>query len=242
MKRILTLTLILCLLLSGCTIRITTNGQKYTKLTEGSKSPESFTSLVIEADWAEVTIAYGDGWRVDYALPVTPEISLENGTLTIRDLTKNELTRNVTPFIRVTVPQLTELESVEIHLDMGIVQAKDLAITAALTVEIDFGDVELENMQPVRLAVEVNTGKVDLERFTAQNTSITVDTGDIEAELLGDAELYTLELKTDVGDVEVADRNQGNQYAAGTGERRFTARTDVGDIEVEFIGKVSPQA
>lgn len=238
MKKLFALTLALCLLLSGCVIQI--DNQK-TELVTGSETLDAFTRLEIKADVAEVYLSVGGDWHVQYNLPVTPEITLEDGTLRIRDLTKSTLLFNVSPSIVLTVPEGTELEAASIAVDVGDVKIQALPI-AALTVDVDTGDVDLREFTAQTISVSTDVGNVDLEQVSAGQADIQTDTGEIEAKLSGGENDYTLELKTDVGDVEVADRNQGNQYAAGTGERRFTARTDVGDIEVEFIGMASPKA
>ena len=208
MKKILPI-LFLLLLLCGCVIRPV---QK-TDLVSDSVTPERFSKLVIEADVADVTIRYGDGWRVDYAMPVAPEITQADGALTILDKTKNRIDiHNASPEIRVTVPQGTELESAEIKVDVGSLKAEKLAV-AALTVKTNVGEADLKDLVTTGVSVETDVGNVELERVTADTISVSVDTGDIELDLPGSPEDYSMELASDVGNVEVDGRDQGTKYS-----------------------------
>lgn len=234
MKRQFVLVLALCLLLSGCSVLVTPDSGRKTELVQGSETPEAFSKLVIDADVADVTIACGDGWRVEYALPVAPEITLADGALTILDKTKTlNIIRNTSPTIRVTVPQDTKLEAAQITVDVGNVKAEKLEI-AALTVKIDTGDTDLEDLVTTGVSVETDVGNVELDRVTADRIDVSVDTGDIELDLPGTQEDYAMELTTDVGNVEVGGRDQGTKYSGPVGGKTVTASTDVGEIEVEF--------
>lgn len=228
MKKIFPILLAL-LLLCGCALL----PKQKTELVTDSATPEAFSSLVIVADVADVTLQYGADWRVDYALPVQPEITLEGGTLTIQDMSREVSIQNASPAIRVTVPQGTQLESAQITVDVGSVKAEALKITA-LAVKTAVGEVDLEDLVTTGVSAETDVGNVELERVTADSITVTTDTGDIELELPGAETDYTLELASGVGDVEVGGRDQGTKYSAPGGAKTVTATADVGEIEVEF--------
>lgn len=230
MKRIFPLLLALSLL-CGCALL---PAQK-TELVTDSVTPEAFSKLVIGADVADVTMQYGADWRVDYALPTAPELTLEDGTLTILDKNKERSIQNASPYIRVTLPQGTQLESAQITVDVGNVKAERLAI-AALAVKINVGEADLEDLVTTGVSVETDVGNVELERVTADSITVSADTGDIDLDLPGSEADYTMELTADVGSVEVGGRDQGTKHSAPGGAKTVTAATDVGEIEVEFGG------
>ena len=55
-------------------------------------------------------------------------------------------------------------------------------------------------------------------------------------ELPGAPEVYAMDLRTYVGEVEVNDADQGDKFTSTGGAKTLTAHSDVGDVEVRFRG------
>ena len=233
MKKILPI-LFLLLLLCGCVVR---PASQNTADVSDSVTPEAFLSLVMDLGVAEVTVQPGDDWGVEYKLPAAPEITQDNDTLRIRDLTEH---RNFSLgekdyYVRVTVPEGIDLQHVELRSGVGDLKLQNLNVAEGV-IELGVGEVELEHMAVSTLSIETGTGDIALEDVDVTVMSAESGTGSIELDLIGAPEDYSLDLSTGVGSVEVADRDQGTKHFTQGGEKTVKAMTGVGDIDVEFQG------
>ena len=227
-------------------------------LTYGTLTPENCTTLELSAATADITVQRGDGWALEYALYEEPEITQENGTLTVKSEEHSAvnfigvaLDSRKAPHITVTVPADAELDQVLIATATGDILLSDLeadTVSAACAT----GDIRVQDVTAGRLTVTANTGDVILDNAVcATEAEIESNTGDVrvsggsfpaglECETnTGDVHLslpegdYALELEAGVGDVIVNGRDQGKSHetAGGIG---VSAETNTGDVIVKI--------
>ena len=146
MKRIITLLLAAVFLfsLAGCTFQ---TEERALELHEGALDSE-FTALKLDVDVAQITVTPGDGFHVEYGLCNEPEIETAgDGTLTIREKAEEHwwddihFSQMIKPYLRVTVPEGTELGLVDVTVDVGDVEISQLTL-GALHVDADVGDLK----------------------------------------------------------------------------------------------------
>ena len=258
MKRIITFLLAAVFLFSiaGCTVK---TKEAAPELHEGVLDSE-FTALRLDVDVAEITVAPGDAFHVEYGLCNEPEIdTTDDGTLTIREKANDHwwdgihFTQESKPYVNVTVPEGTVLTLVDVNVDVGDVEVSRLEL-GALHVDADVGDLKLQGVT-VQGAVDLSAdvGNADCREMTVTGVvTIEIDTGDIsfggsaasiDAEtdvgnvtllLPGAAVNWAMELETDVGSVTVDGADQGKRFESRSGQYHAEAETDTGDVTVEF--------
>lgn len=141
-------------------------------------------TLFLDVDCGDVRILRGTDDTVKATLeqyskrnnPTTKyELKVENES-TLR-LTAQSNTRGVSARLTVYLPQ--QLSDLRVEVDIGDVYLENLAADA-LSVQLDTGDLDLKNVTADTLSVKLNTGDLDLERITAKNIALDVKTGDID--------------------------------------------------------------
>ncbi len=239
------------------TVHFGNGGSAPEKLVEGSFTPESPTSLVIDADVANITLQAGDAWAVEYALYFEPKITEQNGVLTIQDAPKGEKTLwlnfgktiSASPYIHVTVPSEIALD---LETDVGDVRVEGLTLGGA-ELSADVGNLTIKDVQAVNIKAEADTGdlffnqvtvtgsldaecdvgNVTMSEVNGSSVTATSDVGDLEVNLTGKLSDYALMVDTDVGDILVDGLKQGKFYNTEGGIPVFI-KTDTGDINVTF--------
>lgn len=257
MKRFLTLTLALCMLLAlaGCSI---TTGSKSVKLYQGSLDSE-FHTLTLDVDVADIVIEPGDAFLVKYALCHEPVVEEQDGALTIREKADDhwwdglQFNSDNHPFVMITVPAGTELNGLDVEVDVGDIKVLDLT-AGALELDSDVGDLTVQNVKALfTAALSSDVGNIDCTAVTVGGSvSLSTDTGDIRAEigapmvqadsdvgnvtlaLPGTAADWSMTLETDTGDVTVDGHDQGNRCETSGTQYVLGAKTDGGDVEVTF--------
>ena len=269
------------------------------ELVRGEYTPSHVSALVVDVDVADITLETGDAWRVEYALYYEPEIAERDGTLTLTAGGRGDWPNigvnfgvKKAPYLRVTVPESTALGTIELRLDVGDTELRNLTLSSlqaqidvgdlairgivtdslnaalnvgdcvvsgaavlgdaelgcgvgdlrcdhlrtdgALHVYTDTGDIDLDFVTAASILAETDLGDIDMESPESGSINAATDTGEISAVLPGAETVYNLELRSNVGDVELNGRGRGNDYTARGGEKTFTATTDVGDVEVKF--------
>lgn len=238
MKQVLSVLLAAALLLAlaGCTVM---EKRDALKLHEGVLDSE-FTGLTLDLDVADITVMPGDGFHVEYGLCNEPEIATANdGTLTIREKAADHwwdnihFTQNIQPYVKVTVPEGTALNLLDVTVDVGDAEVSGQAL-GALHVDADVGNLTLQSLTvqgPVR--IEADTGDITFDG-SAAGIKAEADVGNVTLRLPGTAADWTMELETDVGTVMVDGADQGNRFVSRGGQYQLEAETDTGDVTVEF--------
>ena len=100
--------------------------------------------------------------------------------------------------------------------DVGNVDCRETAVTGAVKIEVDTGDITFDG----------SAAGVDAE----------TDVGNVKLLLPGPAENWAAQLQTDVGSVTVDGLDQGRQYQSRGGQYPLDAETDVGNVRLTLPG------
>ena len=210
-------------------------GCRYVKET---KELEAFTGIDADTDFGDLVIEPSDHYGISYNVPDDCEFSVnvEDGNLKVVKKTRAVLgiqgnfvvigSGNLQrqweeEYITIYVPAGAEFDTVRLADGSGEVAAKDIT-AQSLTVEADFGNVELSDLQ-------------------AETSEITMESGDFKAEA---SELGELVLVQKFGAVRLCDVSCGEaKITSESGEIRlegvtaaaFDVKSSFGDVEGEAV-------
>ena len=115
--------------------------------------------------------------------------------------------------------------------DNGSVTVKDVTATDGISLETDNGEIEMHgNVTAASLEAEASNGDISHEggAIFASRISISTEIGDIEATFAGSEADYTVLVEKSIGNSNISNSTGG--------EKRAELETDVGDIEIHFLG------
>lgn len=220
--------------------RNTTSGNG-SKSSEMLKDPEDimldeFNTIKVDADVMDLNIEYGSNFSLSYYCneKLIPDYKVKDGVLTVTQ--NSDLTSlwggNKKCSVTITVPE--ELEFVDIASDVGDIDLKNLSIKT-LTLTADVGDIDIIRCTLGQVTLTADLGDIDVENSSFIELKATNDVGDTDIESSISLSDYEIDLKTDIGEVEVNDRNSHRSFQQpGTGNGKLTVSNSTGDIEVSY--------
>ena len=110
--------------------------------------------------------------------------------------------------------------------DTGDIRLSDVTATQKITLKSDVGDLTLNSVSAAEIEAGADTGNIAVSGIAADAITLSADTGDIRGTIAGKQNDYTISVQTDTG--------SANLQSGGSGAKRLTASTDVGDIELYF--------
>jgi DUF4097 and DUF4098 domain-containing protein YvlB len=226
---------------------------------------ESFDRIVIEVDTTDVIVCPSINGTSHVTTLDTEkyhhEVSVENGTLTIRlkDTRKwyerigfytsdTKVTLHLADSVYallsvkgttcdISVNEGLSFHEADIKTTTGTV-GFDALVKNALSINTDTGDVEVKGSALGSLRVQTGTGKVVLQPSTGIGTlSVETDTADV---VIRNASCTSLSVKCDTGDVKLegvtaanmnVETNTGDVDFVGCDANEITVHTDTGDVE-----------
>lgn len=167
-----------------------------------------------------------------------PEISDENGVLRIVDgrnwhvnilgFFQKGMKREVTVFIPKEKTDLVY----QLTLDVGNMNVENIT-GKSLSLEVDAGNIDGTNVAFEKAVVEVDAGNVTLAG-NISDLSSEIDAGNFEFDAKESLEMYSLNLHTELGNVHVDNKKQGNDYeVTGSAQYRVQAKVDAGNITIK---------
>lgn len=130
-----------------------------------------------------------------------------------------------------------DFNTVNVESDVGDVKLQEV-ISKSAFVTSSVGDISIRQAQG-EWDIKSDVGEVDLHlKELEQDITIVSDVGDIEVEVANKTSDYTLDLNSDIGDVEVVgfdlNRDGGKEVylQSGSGKPLLKVSSDVGDVEV----------
>ena len=204
-------------------------------MTEGSKELEGeVTEVIFDVDFGDIKVAYGDAFAVSYSMPesLVPTIDLDDGTLNIKSGGNQNLSF---PFntsgdyeIYLTLPEGTELESLNINLDAGNIDIIGIK-TADLNMDVDAGDIELSDIESDNFRIDVDAGNFELKNVNVGNVTIDVDAGNID---IRKSVITKLTADVDAGNIESHDSTiSGGSCEVDMGN--ISLNGEIGDVKVK---------
>lgn len=201
--------------------------------TEESATLEAFERISVDAAVMDLIVKEGTDYSLDYHATENLVMSyhVENGKLIISQKKKGSMNGINNAVMTLTVPAETQLERMDIKVDVGDVNVMDLDIVN-MDVDLDVGDTTIERTTLEKGVIDGDTGDVELKDSSFVNLDISSDVGDVKVHSSIDISGYSYDLKTDVGEVEVGAAEYGKKYFKDGEMGKIFIHGDVGDITV----------
>ena len=177
-----------------------------------------FKELEINLKVGSLKIERGSKWEIQSKYSYSylkPEYTLKNGKLVITQSGyKNQHVGNKNCNVVITVPFGTELDKVDIKMNVGAVELNGFDIKKG-SIDTDVGAISIAN---------VGFNDLDLDS----------DVGAVSIELLEPVENYTINVNSDLGGIVIDNKNVKRRYSQkGSKDKQLRINTDVGGIEVK---------
>ena len=194
--------------------------------------------LDIDLSLGDLKIVPGDSVNVEYSgnEKLRPTVSSKDGRLTITQKSDNRWF-NLTPpksRITVTLPKDTVLRDLEIRENLGDIELQDLQAVSG-TIYNDLGDVRLNGCDIDGLTIGSSMGDVEMDETVFLQLNVKQDLGEVKIDTPQDLSGATLDLQTDLGDVEVNGVDQGrSHFTAGKDGLSVKVTNDLGDVSLKW--------
>lgn len=222
-KRTIYLTVI-ALISIGCVIAgviINTDGFSFLGLgkiniVSNEVSIEAFDSIKIDADVMGITLKRGADYSFSYeaSKKIEPVCEVKNGQLVITQSNGKKINGTSKCDAVITIPDNVKLESFDANIDVGNVTIEDYTIED-MTVACDVGNINIDNVSFEKLDIDVNIGDAEIS----------------SSQMLDD---YSIEAKTDVGEVCIDGKNEERSYNVTGGAGSIKVKLDIGDIDIRY--------
>lgn len=181
---------------------------------------EKFTKIRISAAILEVKIVSGNDYSMEFhtnSAKFAPEFSVENETLTIRQITQKKKKKNFFDGkkveLKITIPKNTELEKIDITVNVG--------------------DFEIKNIISGSVKIKTNVGEIDIENIQTNEIDIQGNVGDINIEDVHNLDDFSIYLTTNVGNIKVKNQNYKKNFEKNTKSNKIiNIKTNIGEIEL----------
>lgn len=185
---------------------------------------ESFNSVSLEMNVADLTVKYGDKTTVSYTIPqkLVPAASVHNNTLTIES--KGNGTSSLGELdskkynITITIPEGTVLKKFDVDVNLGNVKIVDIEADS-MNLDADCGNIVLRGVSFEDVDLVANLGNVEMEDSFAGNVKANADCGNLETK---DCTFEKIDARVNLGNLSFK--------AATFNKGEF--KVDMGDLEV----------
>ena len=204
----------------------------------------TLSEIILDIDLAEVSIKTGDEFSVHYSVPevLEPNVELKNGTLEVKSPSTNNIHFNfgdmkLDNFIIITIPEDSELARISMDIDAGDIDLDDLDVSK-LQLTVDAGNIQLDNITSNRMEIEADAGNIEIRKSDVENLNIEVDAGNVE---LYDSTIGTFTAEVDAGNIESHDCTiDGGRCDTDLGN--ISLGGDIGDVSVHTsLGNASTE-
>lgn len=213
-------------------------------------SGQPFSSIYLDVDLGEVTIAAGDDFGVEinsWGQGYQVEHWYAEGTLHIEDTDSGIelLPKNFGSNIIVYVPEGHWLDSLDVDVDLGSLTLKGLQIREA-EIDLDLGSLTGEALTADHFTVDADLGDVSLSGDLGKYVEVSADLGSVHLGLTRPAAEYCWKLEADMGSVTVDGKKQApdddNEVTGGRGDRVIEVDASLGSITLDFGVSLPQQA
>ena len=189
---------------------------------------QNFDSVKVSGD-LDLDIVKGNEDSVKLIYPKeggSYNMDVENGTLVVNyDYQQNAIIRlsdeDSSPRLVITRKDAASIKTIEADLDWGDVDLEDLTADT-VTLNLDGGDADLSRAQIGTLKVDMDYGDLETENITCGSVTAALDDGDCQLDGTFNG---NISVNANYGDVEVETRLAESQYTVD-------AESSYGDIEV----------
>lgn len=216
-----------------------------------SQNLSSFDSIETDLDHYDIDLIPSDKFAIEAEYNKElgkPEVKVENNTLTVKSR-KNKFIKVDTDLfgftanrnhqsVKIYYPKDTKWKNLTLQAD-----ASDLAFDSLnaekLNLNLDYGRLNLSNVNAGTIKVELDSGDCTLKNIKADDLNLNNDLGKTAIE---GATLKTLEIEADSGDVTITDvtadsgrlnLDLGKLTAKGLSSKGLKVTNDSGDINLQ---------
>ncbi|MBO4532872.1 MAG: DUF4097 family beta strand repeat protein [Treponema sp.] len=179
---------------------------------------QAFDSVKIDAHVMGVSIERGNRFEISGSYTkagLKPGITVSGGTLKINQPDyKSKLVTNGNCKIVITVPFGTQLEAINLDIDVGAVELSGIDVQN-INANTDVGAIAIKNVEFHQLKANSDVGAISVELTQAINE-------------------YNIDARSDVGAIQVNGANAKRRYSQqGNTSKTIKIKTDVGGIEIK---------
>lgn len=218
-------------------------------------APE-FEKIKIDASVLEVRIEEGQAFHISYDCVdyLTPEITLENKVLTIKQPSVRKLVNNTAQSqMTITVPADTCLKELNIQTDVGDILLSNIyankavllanvgsiegsdCILDSVDAESDVGEIAFTNSELAAGEISADVGSISLTNCTFTDLEISGDLGDIVLTTPLDLSDFDIELSVDLGSITVNGTSYKKSFRQKyQGSRQLEVENEVGSIDLQY--------
>lgn len=128
----------------------------------------------------------------------------------------------------ITVKNLSVAGNATFKSDNGKVSVEKAVCGGKLYAETDNGAVSASSVSAAEIYLETDNGAVNVSAVDAETITLLTDNGSVKGSISGRQEDYLIVAKTDLGSCNLSNTS--------TGSRKLTVKTDLGSIDISFLG------
>ena len=196
--------------------------------------------LLVEIDYADVTLQPGKEFSVAYALPesMVPTVTFQNGALEVKSpkhSTANPFSSAGKYYVTITIPERSEPELVMIKTDAGDQKISDLKCDK-LEAEGDSGNIKIDSAEAKEISAKTDAGNIALNGCTADILGAEADAGNLH---IDDSTVQRIDASLDAGNIE-AKNSTIETGICTTDYGNISLSGNIGDVQTKTsTGKVS---
>lgn len=107
-----------------------------------------------------------------------------------------------------------------------------------LTVEVNAGEMDLNNIKASELTLKTGVGELDVEKMEADNISVDCGVGSIDASVRGREDDYDYEISCNMGEVSIGDESYGGMGMSkeihNGRDKKMQINCGVGEVDISF--------
>lgn len=203
--------------------------QTETLLIHSEVIEDSFENISIDIDTDDITIESSKDDKchleTDEFKDLPHETTVVNNTLTIKQVSKSELFKNIefgkdSPKLKLYLPKKS-YKNLYVNGDLGNVTVSSEFTFGDVTIKIDTGNIKLSNVVAHnKFEFDIDVGNITMDNCDAEEITAEVDTGNVKGSLRSDK---VFNVRVDVGSVSVPDTNKGG---------RCDIKVDAGNVKI----------
>lgn len=224
----------------------------YGSFTDDSMRGTDIRNLDVEIGGGTLTISQGDGWALKKENGPECQYYVEGDTFYLKQ--KAPVGGGVAALI-LTLPEGIRLDDVDITMGAGKIDTKNMLSVRNMEIEVDAGEINLQEVEADSFCAEVAAGSVTVRRLDAKECDVDVNmgsimlqdglvTGDLDADVdMGDISIFLrdfyenhdYDVSCSMGEIRIKDGDQTVRQCDGmAGSMEFSGKNSAGNSRYEL--------
>lgn len=195
----------------------------------------AFDTINLDANVMELVLKPGEDYGISYSCTegLVPTYEVKDQELIVKQEEKKTFWGNNKCSMTITIPENKELAHVYMDINVGDVTVENIDMDT-LIVESNIGDLNIKNINANDLTITCDTGDIEVDKVTFTNLDIRADVGDVDVTSAQSLEDYSFEMNCDVGEITINDDDCGNEHNVKGSKGTVIIDSDVGDVDVNY--------